>query len=78
MNSAYSLLKVGSGSNAQAIHSALHAIPGVKTVHYLMGPTDVIVFWEAADQSALAQTIGKIAGVPGVASVDTRLVLAIG
>lgn len=56
------------------LHEALHAVPGVKTVHFLAGPTDVILFVEGADQRALAESIGKVRGVKGVASTDTRMV----
>jgi DNA-binding Lrp family transcriptional regulator len=58
----------------RALHDALHAIDGVKTVHFVAGPTDVIVYAEAADQMALGETLGKIRGVDGVASTDTRIV----
>ena len=57
-----------------ALHKALHAIAGVKTVHFVAGPTDVIIFAEGADQAALAETLGKIRAVKGVGSTDTRLV----
>ena len=58
----------------RALHVALHAVAGVKTVHFLAGPTDVVVFVEAADQKALSETLGKIREVKGVAGTDTRIV----
>jgi len=58
----------------RTLHGALHAVPGVKTVHFLAGPTDVVVFVEAADQKALADTLGKIREAKGVAGTDTRIV----
>ena len=64
----------GGWADAQALHKALHGIAGVKTVHFLAGPTDIIAFVEAADQSALMQTVGNIRAVKGVASTDTRVV----
>ena len=64
----------GGWGGMQKLHGALHAIPGVKTVHFLAGPTDVILFVEGADQAALAETIGKVRGVKGVSSTDTRIV----
>ncbi len=66
----------GSGGWAEidALHEALHAVAGVKTVHFLAGPTDVIVFVEGADQAALADTLGLLRGVKGVGSTDTRIV----
>ena len=60
-----------------ALHMALHAVSGVKTVHFVAGPTDIILFVEAADMAALGQIVGKLRGVKGVASTDTRLVLPI-
>ncbi|NIL97036.1 MAG: hypothetical protein GTO62_07845, partial [Planctomycetales bacterium] len=48
-----------------ALHDALHAVDGVKSVHFLAGPTDVIVFVEAADQEALGESLGQIRGVNG-------------
>jgi nitrate reductase NapAB chaperone NapD len=78
MAAAFVLVQIGATAgwgDASTIHSALHAVPGVKTVHFLAGPTDVIVFVEAADQKALMESIGKIRSVKGVASTDTRIVL---
>ena len=64
----------GGWAEARALHDALHAIAGVKTVHFLLGPTDIIIFVDAADQTALTETLGKIRAVNGVASTDTRFV----
>jgi nitrate reductase NapAB chaperone NapD len=61
-----------SWADASAMHGALHGVPGVKTVHFLAGPTDIILFVEAADQKALMESIAKVRGVKGVASTDTR------
>ncbi len=61
-------------SDLRGLHKSLHAIPNVKTVHVLAGPTDMIAYVEAADQAALMETLGKIRGTKGVASTDTRLV----
>jgi nitrate reductase NapAB chaperone NapD len=58
----------------RALHVALHAVAGVKSVHFLAGPTDIIAFVEGADQKALAETLGKVREVKGVASTDTRMV----
>jgi uncharacterized protein with GYD domain len=66
--------ELGGMSEAEAFHDALHAIDGVKTVHFLSGPTDVIVFIEAADQAALIDAVMKVRGTKGVASTDTRIV----
>ncbi|MCH8339532.1 MAG: Lrp/AsnC ligand binding domain-containing protein [Chloroflexi bacterium] len=64
----------GGWEEIDALHEALHAVAGVKTVHFLAGPTDVIVFVEGADQAALADTLGLLRGVKGVGSTDTRIV----
>ena len=64
----------GGWEEINALHGALHAVAGVKTVHFLAGPTDVIVFVEGADQAALADTLGLLRGVKGVGSTDTRIV----
>jgi hypothetical protein len=53
----------------------LHAVPGVKTVHFLTGPTDIIVYVEAAGNDALMEVLGKVRAVKGVGSTDTRVVL---
>ncbi len=58
----------------RALHDALHAVVGVKTVHFIAGPTDIVVFVDAADQPALGETLGKIRALKGVASTDTRIV----
>ncbi|MBI4788885.1 MAG: Lrp/AsnC ligand binding domain-containing protein [Chloroflexi bacterium] len=78
MTSAFVFIQIsipGGMGDANAIHKALHAVEGVKTVHFLAGPIDVIAFVEAADQQAMMQTIGKLRTVKGVVSTDTRIVL---
>jgi nitrate reductase NapAB chaperone NapD len=67
----------GANVNISQIHTALHAIEGVKTVHFVAGPTDIILFVETNDQPALMAAVGKIRSVQGVASTDTRIVLPI-
>ena len=74
MISAYILTQAGLAGDGKELHSALHAVPGVKTVHFLAGPTDGIIFAEVADQAALLQTLGKIRAVKGVTGTDTRIV----
>lgn len=78
MMSAFVLVQVdvsGGSADVGAIHDALHAISGVKTVHFVAGPTDAIVFLEAADQMELMRTVGEIRATNGVASTDTRITL---
>jgi hypothetical protein len=50
-------------------------VPGVKTVHFLTGPTDIIIYVEAASNEALMDILGKVRAVKGVGSTDTRVVL---
>jgi hypothetical protein len=80
MMGAMILIQVASAvgwGNAPAIHSALHAVPGVQTVHFLTGPIDIIVYAEAANQAGLMDIIGKIRAVQGVGTTDTRVVLPV-
>jgi DNA-binding Lrp family transcriptional regulator len=75
MLSAFVLIQLGeSVSDPQKIHTSLHAIDGVKTVHLLAGPTDMIVFVEGRDQAAFMAALMKIRAVQGVESTDTRIV----
>jgi len=77
MMAAFVLVKMtasGGWEEINVLHMALHAIAGVKTVHFVAGPTDVIVFAEGADQATLAGTIGNIRQTQGVSSTDTRIV----
>ena len=77
MMSAFVFIQVGESEgwdSMSALHDALHAVGGVKTVHFVAGPTDVIAFVDAADQAAFMETLGAIRTVKGVASTYTRLV----
>lgn len=77
MISAFILVNVAPGftGDIQAVHKAAHAVPGVKTVHFLLGPIDSIVHVEVKDMQALGDTIRALHAVPGVGATDTRLVL---
>ncbi len=80
MMSAYVFTQIGSIGGLEGVndlHHALHAIAGVKSVHFLAGPTDVMLYIEAADQMALMQVVGKVREQKGVMSTDTRIVLPI-
>ncbi len=77
MTAAFVLIQIAASAgwaDAPTLHSALHAVAGVKTVHFLAGPTDIIAFVEVADQMALIESVAKIRAVKGVASTDTRIV----
>jgi basic membrane lipoprotein Med (substrate-binding protein (PBP1-ABC) superfamily) len=78
MKSAFILTQIGGlkdVAEVKALHNALHAIAGVKTVHFVAGPTDVIVFAEANDDEGLGAIIGQMRATKGVASTDTRIVI---
>lgn len=75
MTAAFVFVQIGGSTNIRALHDALHGISGVKTVHFLAGPTDAILFLEVADQMELMKTVGEIRATSGVASTDTRIVL---
>jgi hypothetical protein len=80
MRSAYVFIQLGGVSDWKGVdelHHALHAVPGVKMVHFLAGPTDVVIYLEAADDKGLMDTVGKVRGLKGVMSTDTRIVLPI-
>lgn len=80
MVAAFILIQVASAvgwGNAPTIHNALHAVPGVKTVHFLTGPTDIIAYVEVVNQVALMDVLGKVRAVKGVGSTDTRVVLPV-
>lgn len=80
MVSAFVLIKAQPGlnrSDAAAVHDAAHKIPGVKTVHFLMGRIDGIVYVEANDLESLTDSISKIRSAKGVASTETCVVMPI-
>lgn len=80
MVSAFILIQVASAvgwGNTPTIHTALHAVPGVKTVHFLTGPTDAVAYVEAPNVDGLMEIVGKIRAVKGVGNTDTRVVLPI-
>lgn len=77
MTSAFVMIQVGNATDLKGLHSALHAVPGVKSVHFLAGPTDCIAFVDAADTAGLMDAIGKIRAIKGVTSTDTRLAIPI-
>jgi len=75
MVSAYVFIQAMVGVNGEKLHNDLHAIAGVKSVHYVWGPIDVILFADAPDMAGVVSLTGKIRKVEGVASIDTRVVV---
>ena len=65
----------GGWTDVRTLHDNLHSITGVKTVHFLAGPTDAIVYIEVMDQMEMMRTVGEMRAVSGVISTDTRIVL---
>lgn len=66
--------EVEGSDDMRELHDTLHAVAGVKSVHFVAGPTDIIVFVDASDQPALMEAVAQIRAVKGVASTDTRIV----
>jgi hypothetical protein len=79
MISAFVFVNVAPGysGDIESAHNAAHAVPGVKTVHFLLGPIDAVLYVEVKDMQALSDTIRALHAVPGVGATDTRLVLPI-
>jgi hypothetical protein len=62
-------------NDARNVHQAMDAVPGLKLVHFVARPMDIVAYAEIADQAALLEMVGKLRGVTGVATADTRIVL---
>lgn len=79
MIAAFIFITVAPGFNGdvEAAHKAAHAVPGVKTVHFLLGPIDAVAYVEVKDMQALRETLRALHAIPGVGGTDTRLVLPI-
>ncbi len=78
MVSAYVLIRIAQGlgaADAAATHTGAHQVPGVKTVHFVLGRIDAIVYLEASDLNALTEAVGKLRAVKGVAHTETLIVL---
>ena len=76
--SAFLFLQIGTledWDEARKLHDAIHGVDGVKSVHFLMGPTDMVVYLEAADQEQLMENIAKIRSMGNVERTDTRIVI---
>ena len=77
MKTAFVFAQLANVQDAGAVHKSLHGVSGVKTVYFLTGPTDVLMQIEYNELDDLMAVVGKIHGVQGVASTDTRLALPI-
>ena len=77
MQGAMVIVQIGGSADMGELHKELHAVANVKEVYFLAGPIDVICHVEAADVEAVVGTVGKLRGMKGVASTDTRFILPI-
>ncbi len=78
MLSAYVFVEAAAGlgqADVAATHAAAHQVPGVKTVHFVMGRIDAIVYLEANDLDGLTAAVGQLHSVKGVARTETLLVM---
>ena len=72
---AYIFIETTQG-RAKTIAQAIAAIPGVKTVHTVTGPYDVITYVESESISLLGDFIvSKIQAIPGVLRTLTNVVI---
>ncbi len=56
MTAAFMFLQLnltGGEADARALHDSIHAVAGVKTVHFVAGPTDMVVFVENSRPACL-------------------------
>lgn len=75
MVKAYVLITAAIGKVRQ-VAKELEGLRGVKTVHVVTGPYDVIVFVEAKDLSTLTNTVVEgIHRVKGVVDTNTAIVV---
>ncbi len=71
------MVQIGGAADLSALHKDMHGVQNVKAVYFLAGPTDVVCHVEAADMDTLMSTIGKLRGIKGVASTDTRIIIPV-
>ncbi len=72
---AYVLTNVRAGK-VREVAEKLQKIEGVNSASACWGRPDIFTFVEAANEKALANTVlAKIAGVEGVESTDTHIVI---
>ncbi len=80
MVSAYVLVEAQPGvrkEDVATVHQSAHQVTGVKTVHFVMGPMDAVIYLEVNDLDALVDAVGKIRALKGVARTDTCIVMSI-
>ncbi|TFF95130.1 Lrp/AsnC family transcriptional regulator [Candidatus Thorarchaeota archaeon] len=63
------------GGKAKEVHEAIGKINGVKQVHVVTGPYDVIAYIDLPDRSEYRGTIFEIHEIPGVAQTETCIAL---
>ena len=75
MNTAYILMQLNA-TDPRKVMKAIRAVTGVRQAHVLVGPTDCIAYVEADSMESLGDTVVALRNVKGVASTDTRIVVA--
>jgi DNA-binding Lrp family transcriptional regulator len=74
MAAAYILIELNTAVDFPETLGAIRALPGVKSAHLVVGPTDCIVYIEADDHQQMIELIRTIRAVKGVERTDTRTV----
>lgn len=63
------------GGKAKSVYEATKKIDGVKDVHVVTGPYDVIAYIELPDRSEYRKVVFDIHEIPGVAKTETCISL---
>ncbi|TFG03590.1 Lrp/AsnC family transcriptional regulator [Candidatus Thorarchaeota archaeon] len=71
---AFVLIHVTGGKGKQ-VYEALTKVAGVKEVHNVTGPYDVIAYVDLPDRSEYRSVIFEIHEIPGVAQTETCIAL---
>jgi DNA-binding Lrp family transcriptional regulator len=75
MTAGYVLITAAIGK-VKAVAKELEGLAGVKSVHVVTGPYDIIVFVEAKDLAALTKTVVEgIHRIKGVIDTNTAIVV---
>ncbi len=63
------------GGKAKEVYEALGKLSGVKQVHLVTGPYDVIAYVDLPDRAEYRGVIFEIHEIPGVAQTETCIAL---
>ena len=75
MTAAYILIQLNA-TDPRKVMKSIRAVAGVRQAHLLVGPTDCIAYVEKDTLESLGDTVVALRSVKGVASTDTRIVVA--